>query len=214
MSKKEIALKILKFPLKNLPRQLLTGFLYNTSCYFYWIVVPLLFNEQGATAFELALLQLVCFSLFAALGPFGGKLSDIISPFIILRASMIFLTIGEVLVAIFTTSKVAIYFSAAFWAFSAVTFWPSVVGTIGKEAGGHEARNSGLFAVSWSFGKALGYGVGGFLKSLFGASTSLYIAIGINVIVMIIYPYRHPKWLRDRIKKEKEEKKAMKEKDE
>ena len=62
MSKKEIALKILKFPLKNLPRQLLTGFLYNTSCYFYWIVVPLLFNEQGATAFELALLQLVCFS--------------------------------------------------------------------------------------------------------------------------------------------------------
>ncbi|EKE39834.1 hypothetical protein ENUP19_0099G0026 [Entamoeba nuttalli] len=204
-------LKFLLFPFSNLPRHLLVAFLYNTSCYFYWIVVPLLFNEQGASAIQLALLQTVCFLIYASLAPFGGKLADKLNPFIVLRLSMVFLTIGEVIVAIWPTSKIGFYFSAAFWAFSALTFWPAAVGTIGKEAGiGHEARDSGLFAVSWSFGKAIGYAAGGFLKSALGASTSLYIAIGINVVIMIVYPYRHVKWLREKIKKEKEEKKMLK----
>ncbi|BFU23546.1 transporter, major facilitator family protein [Entamoeba histolytica HM-1:IMSS-B] len=205
-------IKYLLIPFDNLPRHLLVAFLYDASCFFYWIVVPLLFNEQGATSVQLALLQTICFVIYAILAPFGGKLADRISPFIVVRMSMVFLTIGEAIVAIWPSSKIAIYFSAAFWALSAFTFWPAAVGTVGKEAGvGHEARNSGLFAVCWSFGKAIGYAAGGTLKSSLGSSTSLYISIGINIIIAIIYPYRHVKWLRDKIKKEKEELKGNKE---
>ncbi|ELP93265.1 hypothetical protein EIN_056400 [Entamoeba invadens IP1] len=199
------------FPFDNLFRQLLVAFLYNTSCYFYWIVVPLLFNEQGASALMLALLQTVCFVIYGGLAPFGGKIADYVSPFIMIRISMVMLTIAEVLVAIWQDSIVAIYFSCAFWAFSALTFWPSAVGNVGKEAGeGKEVRNSGLFAVCWSFGKAIGYAAGGTLKSALGSSNSLYIAIGLNVLIAIVYPYRHVKWLRDEIEEQKESQKKEK----
>ncbi|KAL7722756.1 Transporter [Entamoeba marina] len=189
----------------NFPRQLLCGFLYNTSCYFYWIVVPLLANDQGATATQLALLQVVCYVTYSILVPFGGKISDFINTFLLFRVAFIFLTISEVVVAIFPTSFVWLYISCIFWALSGVFFWPSTVGTIGKESPiGKEVLHCGLFGVSWSIGKSFGYAAGGLLKSSLGASYSLYIAIGINVIAMIIYPYRHVSWLRDKIQKDKQ----------
>ncbi|ELP87401.1 hypothetical protein EIN_096680 [Entamoeba invadens IP1] len=206
---------VLKYPLRlldNYPRHLLSGLLYNTSGFLFWIVVPLLFNEQGASAIELALLQTICFVIFAALAPFGGKISDLISPFIVVRISLVLLTIGEAIVAIWPTNKAAIYISCAFWAFSAFLFWPAAVGTVGKESKpGKEARNSGLFAVSWSFGKSIGYVVGGSLKAALGASTSLYISIGINALIFLVYPYTHVKWLKDKLIEEKQKKQQMEE---
>ena len=61
-----------------------------------------------------------------------------------------------------------------------------------------------MHSVSWSFGKAIGYGAGGFLKSALGTGTSLYIAIALNVIIIVIYPYRYVDWIREKMKKEKQ----------
>ncbi|KAL7714514.1 Transporter [Entamoeba marina] len=189
----------------NFPRQLLCGFLFNSSSYLFWIVVPLLANEIGANATQLALLQTVAYGIYTIIVPFGGKISDKLNAFVLLRLSLILLIIADVIVAIFSTSLIMLYVSCAFWAFSAFLFWPSTVGTIGLESPlGKEALHSGLFGVSWSIGKSVGYAAGGVLKSILGASGSLYVAIVINVIVIIVYPYRHVHWLREKIKMDKQ----------
>ena len=120
-----------------------------------------------------------------------------------------------IIIGIYYTNGVEllpIFFILILQAVGMAFFWAICEYTLSNEIYKYES-NKGManFATFWSFGKAIGYGAGGFLKSALGTGTSLYIAIALNVIIIIIYPYRHVEWLRKIIEKEKQQLKEAKE---
>ncbi|KAL7718012.1 Major facilitator superfamily (MFS) profile domain-containing protein [Entamoeba marina] len=203
--------KVLAF-FNNFPRACLTGFLFNFANYFYWIVVPLLANEQGASTFQLSLLQSIAFVIYSILSPFCGKIGDKFNPYIIIRIAFCFFIAAVVVILISPTSFICLYISVALWPFCTAFFWSVTTGTIGLESElGCENRNTSLYQVSWSIGKAFGFLFGGILKGALGTN-ALYICIGIILANMVIYPFRHPKEIREKKKAKKEKEKLKKNK--
>ncbi|ELP90061.1 hypothetical protein EIN_404550 [Entamoeba invadens IP1] len=200
------ALKYLMLPLDNFPRLCLTAFLFNFASYFYWLVVPLMCVDQGGSTLDLSLLQTVAFVIYSILSPFCGKLGDVFNSFIIIRVAMCFFVAAVAVILIFPRTFFVLYISVALWPFCTSCYWPITTGTCGLEAElGCENRNASLYQVSWSIGKSLGFLLGGILKGALGTN-ALYICIAIVAVNMVIYPYRHPKKLRERLAKEKAEK--------
>ncbi|BFU20321.1 major facilitator superfamily transporter, putative [Entamoeba histolytica HM-3:IMSS] len=194
----------------NFPRACLTGFLFNFANYFYWLVVPLIMNDKGGSTFDLSLLQTVGFIIYAVLTPICGKIGDKFNPYIVIRIAFVFFIIAVAVILIWPSSIAALYVSVCIWPFCTGFFWPVTTGTIGLEAPlGHENRNTSLYQVCWSVGKAFGFLFGGMLKSALGIN-SLYICIGLVLINMIVYPFSHPKRVREKLKKLKEDKKKNK----
>ena len=184
----------------NFPRSCLTAFVFNFANYFYWLVVPLLMNDLGGSALELSLLQCLGFAIYAILTPFCGKIGDRLNPYIILRVAWMFFVGAVAIILFFPGSMKALYISVCIWPFCAAFFWPVSTGTVGLESPlGKENRNTSLYQVSWSIGKAFGFLFGGMLKTALGIN-SLYICIILIGVCMIIYPYSHPKWVREKLK--------------
>ncbi|KAL7714864.1 Phorbol-ester/DAG-type domain-containing protein [Entamoeba marina] len=146
-------------------------------------------NEQGASTFELSLLQSIAFVIYSILSPFCGKIGDKFNPYIIIRIAFCFFIAAVVVILISPTSFIC---------------------TIGLESElGCENRNTSLYQVSWSIGKAFGFLFGGILKGALGTN-ALYICIGIILSDMVIYPFRHPKEIREKKKAKKRKEKENK----
>ncbi|EDR21669.1 hypothetical protein EDI_247240 [Entamoeba dispar SAW760] len=206
-----VVIKYISLIFSNFPRSCVTGFLFNFASYFYWLVVPLKCVDMGGSTLDLSLLQVVAFVIYSILSPFCGKIGDKFNPFIVIRIAMCFFVVAVTLILIFPEKFFVLYISVAIWPFCTAFYWPVTTGTVGFEAPiGCENRNTSLYQVSWSIGKALGFLFGGMLKGALGTN-ALYICIGIVVVNMILYPYRYPKRIRDKLnalksKNKKEEK--------
>ncbi|ELP90795.1 hypothetical protein EIN_026640 [Entamoeba invadens IP1] len=191
----------------NFPRACYTGFVFNFANYFYWLVVPLIMNDKGGSTFDLSLLQTVGFVIYAVLSPIAGKLGDKVNPYIIVRVGFLFFIAAVAVILIFPSSIPALYVSVCIWPFCTSIFWSVTTGTIGFESPlGYENRNTSLYQVSWSFGKCFGFLFGGLLKTALGTN-SLYICIALIIVTMVLYPFTHPKRIREKKRKFKDEKK-------
>ena len=192
-------LHYLKLVVSNFPRACFTGFLFNFASYFYWLVVPLLCADMGGSTFQLSLLQTVAFVIYSFISPICGKLGDKLNPYILIRIAMLFFVAAVLVILIFRNVFICLYVSVALWPFCTAFYWPVTTGTVGFESPlGCENRNTSLYQVSWSIGKALGFLFGGILKGALGTN-ALYICIAIVAVNMVVYPYRHPKWVREKI---------------
>ncbi|BFU24743.1 transporter major facilitator family [Entamoeba histolytica] len=195
----------------NFPRACLAGFMFNFASYFYWLVVPLKCVDMGGSTLDLSLLQTTAFVIYSIISPICGKLGDKFNPYILIRIAMCFFVVAVAIILIWPNTFFVLYISVAIWPFCTAFFWPVTTGTVGFEAPlGCENRNTSLYQVSWSIGKALGFLFGGMLKGALGTN-ALYICIGIVAINMLLYPFTHPKRIREKIKQMKKEKTKPKE---
>ncbi|KAL7716836.1 Major facilitator superfamily transporter [Entamoeba marina] len=188
----KVLIKVKDLLLSNFYRLCLTAFLFNFSAYFFWIVVPLLADDIGATSLELSIIQAVSYGLGAFFSPFAGKLTDLVNPYLLFRIADLW----------------CLYFDVCFYSVGSGLFWPVVGSTVGKEAPiGKENRNSSIYSVCWSFGKSVGYLFGGMLKKALG-NNALFVAVACAGSCLIIYPIRLPKEV---IEREKQKKKQQEE---
>ncbi|ELP93175.1 hypothetical protein EIN_054600 [Entamoeba invadens IP1] len=166
-------------------------------------------NDKGGSTFDLSLLQTVAYVIYSVLSPIGGKIGDKFNPYIVVRISFVFFIIGVAVILIFPSSIPALYVSVCIWPFCTAVFWPVATGTIGLESPlGYENRNTSLFQVSWSFGKCFGFLFGGMLKTALGMN-SLYVCIVLVALLFVVYPFTHPKRIREKMAKNKKPKKDL-----
>lgn len=158
--------------LQNFWRYCVSGFVQNFSQYYYWILIPLVAEDLGASAFELGVIQCLGSLVYAlvSLG-IGAALVDRVRSGVLARVAF---TLFLVACGIALTARrvwplfIAVLVSGTGNAF----YWGPVQNAVGREAGADCDTKTARFSVFHALGKSIGYVLGGFLKGSVGATAS------------------------------------------
>lgn len=169
-------------------RYCLAGLVYDLLFFMVWLAVPVQAERLGASAFELALLQTASTVVYVVVSFFSGRLADrwpkprlmaLGCAGILIWAAG--LALGDSMTALFCMVPVGGLASAL--------FWPGIQGSLGAETPPERMdRALGIFNVTWSLGKALGFLVAGELTRRMDPSATLWIAAALAVPTWALLP--------------------------
>jgi MFS family permease len=169
-------------------RYCLAGLLYDWLAYVFWTSVPIRAEEFGATATQLALLQTASTVFYVLSSLLMGRLSDRTSPSRLARIGCLG-ALAACLLAARANGLAGLFLVAPVMGLAASFYWPSMQGALGAETDPDRMeRTLGLFNVTWSIGKALGFATAGRLIASWGQATTLGVAAATAIPILIFYP--------------------------
>ncbi|KAL7713180.1 Major facilitator superfamily (MFS) profile domain-containing protein [Entamoeba marina] len=210
----EILRRFFTFTTKfNFARYCLGGLLMNLSTYFSWLVIPLLLDDRGASPFLVSLSSATTFGLTGLVSPFMGFVSDKTDPALLCRLSFVLQATCSLTIAVVyleTTALWPIYILLLQQSVALACFWSPCESLISNESyKGEENNKLSLFALSWSFGKASGFLVGGPMYVAIGSNKSLLICGALTMIAYVTFPaFPQKNNTKPRPKKQKKSKKT------
>ncbi|BFU20621.1 major facilitator superfamily protein [Entamoeba histolytica] len=178
----------------NLFNYYVGGFTINMSTYFCWLIIPLLMKENGATPFDIGLADAVTFGITGLLSPLIGFVAskEYLCPDTICRIGFVLQATCSISIAIYYISGtmiVPIFFLLVQESFALAFFWSICEYLLSNEIyQGETNQKMSWFCCSWSFGKAIGFVLGGPMRSAFGYSFSLYFSALIVMIAFVVFP--------------------------
>ncbi|BFU24095.1 transporter, major facilitator family protein [Entamoeba histolytica HM-1:IMSS-B] len=174
----------------NLTTLYVCGFCLSFSACCFWLIIPILMRDIGASPFEIGFVGAVAFGAQGIFAPICGKLSDKIPAetlaiFGSLLHCLTCLVVG--LLYIHVTSVLPLYFILIIQSAGFALFWSPTESMVGNEAfPGHESKNIGHFFMFCSGGKAIGFFSAGSLKALIGTTGTLYVSCLIGFIPFFV----------------------------
>lgn len=169
-------------------RYCLAGFLFNWLVFVFWFVVPVRAADLKATSTELALLQTASTVFYVLNCLYIGRLSDRVSRALLARLACVGAFVACAL-TVGVDSLLGLYVVVPILGIAGSSFWPSVQGALGAEAGPARVEKViGWFNVSWSTGKAIGFAVAGAIVAKYGNSVALWIAAASTLPILLLYP--------------------------
>lgn len=171
----------------------LAGFVFDWVLYVLWTVIPFHAEALHATPDQVGYLQAVSSVVYVFMCILVGRLSDRFSKGSLLRVGCLITAAACVLIGR-SESYLMLLLLAPVAGLGASLFWPPIQGAIGAEAKPETLEKSiGLFNILWSTGKALGFLTAGAIHRPLGTSSSLLLAAGGAVLVVLFYPWRDAK---------------------
>ena len=174
--------------LMRLWRYCVAGFLYDWLAFVFGTVVPIRAEEFGASATQLAILQAAQAIVYVLVCLVMGRLSDRISRSWLARAG----SLGAILACLLlsrTGTFPGLLLVTPVMGFAAGVYWPGAQGAIGAEAEpARLERALGIFNVTWSVGKSLGFAMAGWLIASQGRVHTLWIAAAAAIPIILFYP--------------------------
>ncbi|ELP88354.1 hypothetical protein EIN_227770 [Entamoeba invadens IP1] len=171
------------------------GFVINMATYFCWLILPYLIKEQGGSSFMIGLADCITFGLCGLLCPVIGlfldkkwfPIDDII------RIGFVLQALCGVSIGIFYVERegslLPLFFLLLQQSFALAFFWSICEYMLSNEVyKGETNKKLSIFSVSWSLGKAIGFVLGGPMKSAFGNTFSLYFSSVIVMIAFVTFP--------------------------
>lgn len=158
--------------LQNFWRYCASGFVQNFSQYYYWILIPLVAEDLGASAFELGVIQCLGSLVYAlvSLG-IGATLVERVRSGVLARIAFVLFLVACGIAL--TARRVWPLFLAVLVSGTGNAFyWGPVQNAVGREAGADSDTKTARFSVFHALGKSIGYILGGFLKGSVGATAS------------------------------------------
>ncbi|ELP93160.1 hypothetical protein EIN_054450 [Entamoeba invadens IP1] len=185
----------------NMPLYCITGMFFDFSVYFYWLVIPVLMKNLGASPMVIGGADAVTFCIAGVCAPLMGILTDKWRGEILCIVACILQAISCILTALYYINNTEIWPIFLFLIIQGVglaMFWSPDETLIGAESYiGEENKNISYFAMLSALGKAVGFLFGGSATSLLGDQYSLYLAALLPLIVFVIFP-RLPKYKNDK----------------
>ena len=174
--------------LANFWRYCASGFVQNFSQYYYWILIPLVAEDRGASAFELGLIQCLGSLVYAlvSLGIGAFVVERVRSGVLARIAFSLFLVACGIALA---TSRVWPLFIAVFISGTGNAFyWGPVQNAVGREAGAKSDSKTARFSVFHALGKSIGFVLGGYLKGALGATASFVADMVFSSTQLVFLP--------------------------
>ncbi|ELP83734.1 hypothetical protein EIN_469380 [Entamoeba invadens IP1] len=180
---------VLRFLLSNFWRYTVCSLLYNFGAFLFWIVVPLLATQQGATNLDLAIINAVNYGSCFLLSWLCGFINDQIAGWILVRIGVVIYIAACILLMFVNNNLWILWIMAIMYAISYVFFWVPIQCSISRESDPVDADFwLGVFSGSWTFGQAVGYLCGAFLFTKLGVVQSLSISIASLSLILFLYP--------------------------
>jgi MFS family permease len=166
----------------------LGGLLYDWLVFVFWTAVPVRAEQVGASATQVGLLQMASTGCYVLGSLWMGRLSDRVSRARLARWGGFGALAACLLVAQAGTLP-ALFLSVPVLGLAASTYWPAVQGAIGAETPPEELEHAlGLFNVTWSLGKTVGFAMAGWMLAHAGHGTTLLLAATSAIPIMLLYP--------------------------
>jgi MFS family permease len=145
------------------PRTLAVAFGQDLSLFVAWSVLPVWAErELHATPAQLGALPLTGGLAYIAMSLAGGRLSDRVSRTALARLGLLVFA-AFCLLAWRATSIEWVYAVSVVGGLGNALVWPGLQALVGDESGPHDLeKNLGVFSLSWSLGKTLGFFVSGY----------------------------------------------------
>lgn len=166
----------------------ITAFLTDFSLYLLWVAIPYKAIALGGGAAYLGILPAISSTTYVLVTVAAGRLSDRVSRLKLSR----FGAFAFVVAALCVMQARSLFSLAALLplvGFSVGFFWAPLQAALADEDSPSRLEpNIGLFNVSWSIGKGMGFLLGGSLYARFGAGPSFLAAAAAMLIVAAVLP--------------------------
>ncbi|ELP84308.1 hypothetical protein EIN_065930 [Entamoeba invadens IP1] len=179
----------------NLTTYCVSAFCLNFSVYFFWLIVPIMMRNLGASPLEIGLVGAVGFGAQGFMAPVCGRLADKLPPESMARFGACLHCLTCLIVAmvyITETKTIPIYFICLIQSLGLAMFWSPSEALVGNESyAGGESKNISMFSMSFACGKAVGFLLAGTLSALIGQTYSLYVACAeafVTFFAMTLFP--------------------------
>eukprot|EP00727_Mastigamoeba_balamuthi_P011323 m51a1_g6813 hypothetical protein (952) ;mRNA; r:270415-273998 len=173
----------------NFWRYCLAAFVNNFSGFFYWILMPLVASEMGASSSELAVLSAVYNIVYALCSFLCGVFKvRTYNPGWVLRLSVTTFVFA-CLFPMYIHSMWAFYVSAIVMAVGRGVYWTIIQTFVSLDA--PPARKDfylSVFSSSWSVGKSVGFVFAGYLKGVLGVAVSWVFVVILSSTQVIYLP--------------------------
>ncbi|KAL7713906.1 Major facilitator superfamily (MFS) profile domain-containing protein [Entamoeba marina] len=170
------------------------GFTINMSTYFLWLILPLLMKDNGGTSFQIGLADAITFGVTGITCPFIGLFltkkwfpaGDVTRIGFILQGSC---CVSIAIYFIDNGQLLPLFFLLLQESYALSFFWSICEFLISEEVyKGETNKKISYFSCSWSLGKAIGFLLGGVMRSAFGYTYSLYFAAVISLVSWVTFP--------------------------
>ncbi|ELP84283.1 hypothetical protein EIN_065480 [Entamoeba invadens IP1] len=164
----------------NLTTYCVSAFCLNFSVYFFWLIIPIMMRDLGASPMEIGLVAAVAFTAQGFMAPVCGRLADKLPPETMARFGACLHCLTSLIIAmvyITETKTIPIYFICLIQSLGLAMYWSPTEALVGNESyAGGESKNISMFSMSFACGKAVGFLSAGTLYGLIGQTYSLYLA--------------------------------------
>jgi MFS family permease len=169
-------------------RYCLAGLVLDLLFFMAWHAIPVVAVRLGASSTQLGLLQTTSSVCYVLVCVFSGRWADRLPKprLMTLGCAGIFAWCAGLALA---GSLPVLFPLVALGGVSGAVFWPAVQGAIGAETPPERMdRAIGLFNVTWSLGKAVGFLAAGALTAWTDPSVILWIAAGLAIPTWLLLP--------------------------
>ncbi|KAL7721078.1 Major facilitator superfamily (MFS) profile domain-containing protein [Entamoeba marina] len=180
----------------------LNGLLFDFSVYFYWLIIPVLLKELGASPFVIGMSNALSFGIGGLLAPITGMITDKWRGEILCRFGSILQSSTCILTGLFYVSSESLIPLVILLIIQGVgisLFWsPADTLVVKCSYKGQENKNIGEFETFCCIGKAIGFLFGGTISIFIGDTYSLYFSAVFSLLIFILFPLQ-PEYLNEEV---------------
>lgn len=146
---------VLRSVKENFGRYCVSGFVQNFSQYYYWILVPLVAEDLGATAWQLGLIQAIGGLVYSIVSfVVGSTIIEKVRAGILSRIAFTFFIVA---CAIALSAKFVwvLYIVVVVSGSANAFYWGPIQNAVGQEAGKNSDHKTALFCVFHALGKSV-----------------------------------------------------------
>jgi MFS family permease len=178
--------------LANFWRYSMSGFVMNLSSFFFWVLVPLVADDLGTSPGMLGSIQAVSSAVYAALSiPIGIWVMDRFRVGWLVRVAVV-LFLGGSAIALVAKYSWMLLIAAMVLSCGTALFWTPLQTAVGNEAGAKSDSRMSLFSSFHSFGKAVGFVAGGWLKGILGTRWAFGAMMIFDATILVFSPIGQP----------------------